>query len=155
MDCDQKFVVETIPKNDVHDMKTTVIKAATCTDAGEADNTCTLCGHTEKLTLDKLGHSYTTKMELSETCSSKGTKQLVCDHCGKEQWYETTTNPDEHCWMFLGPYSQCSWCFATNTDIRNPYWPDSSSWKESDSPVFNGFNYKEKETFPGPIRIWP
>ncbi|MBQ8797270.1 MAG: hypothetical protein IJZ56_03650, partial [Oscillospiraceae bacterium] len=131
------------PTNDVHDLHMEVSKVATCAEAGEGKNTCSRCDHNEAVTLEKLGHSYTKKSEIPGSCTSKGMKQMVCDHCGKEQWYETTTDPDGHSWINTGVCMECVWCHEEQPGSRNPYW-------KSDTDLFGTTNQKKDEPlFPG------
>lgn len=143
--CERECVVEILPKNDVHDLHMEVSKAATCEAAGAGKNTCARCGHSEAVTLEKLGHSYTTKLELPGTCTSKGMKQMVCDHCGKEQWYETTTDPNTHSFWVPNMYGgyHCAGCGKTEGKTSSGSYDllAGTTYKEKDEPLLPGVQW--------------
>ncbi|MBQ9880357.1 MAG: hypothetical protein IJM45_08005, partial [Clostridia bacterium] len=63
----------------------TVTKAATCGEAGEKTRTCSACGETEKMSVDKLEHSWgewTDDEGSTVTCTSGGTQRRECANCG-------------------------------------------------------------------------
>lgn len=108
--CAQVFVVETLPKNDVHDMKETVLRQPTCADPGEGVNTCSRCGHEETISYQTTAHHYKTGMSIQATCVREGSEQKICTVCGKSIW---TTLPatGEHNWKTVsGGNLQCSLC---------------------------------------------
>ena len=107
-----------MPINEEHDLQLTVTKEATCAEEGEGTNTCTRCGHTEAVTLDKLKHTYKEGMILYATCHQKGSRQEYCTKCGKEQWYDIPIDPYAHHWItmgFMGTF--CGWCGMQKDDL--------------------------------------
>ncbi|MBR6392755.1 MAG: leucine-rich repeat domain-containing protein, partial [Eubacterium sp.] len=59
---------------------------ATCTEAGKATMTCSVCGATKEEDEDALGHSYTNYVsDGNATCTADGTKTAECDNgCGEK-----------------------------------------------------------------------
>ncbi|MBR2309144.1 MAG: M56 family metallopeptidase [Oscillospiraceae bacterium] len=147
MDCQGSFLVEHIPVNGVHRLQTTVKRAATCAEDGEAVNTCTLCGHTETVALEKLGHTWKIGLQLPGDCTHQGDRQEICTVCGKEQWYKTPADPENHRWMDTGAYQICIWCYRSKKS-NNAYWPDN------DTSLLDGTTYQKKDEPLFPVVIW-
>ena len=55
-------------------------KAPTCTAKGEKTRTCSVCGKTETLAVDKIAHTYTTTVT-EATCTEDGKTVYTCS-CG-------------------------------------------------------------------------
>lgn len=95
----------------------TVISEPNCTEKGEAEHTCTICGYTESYELDELGHTLAgiqynlnshwrkctrcnAKVEVNEhnygeemvisnpTCTEKGEAEHTCTVCGYTETYD-------------------------------------------------------------------
>ena len=108
--CAQVFVVEVLPVNDVHDMKETVLRQPTCADPGEGVNTCSRCGHEEKISYETLAHNYKTGLTLMATCIMDGSEEKVCTVCGKSIW-TTLPKTNAHNWVTRWDgHLQCSFC---------------------------------------------
>lgn len=113
--CAQVFVVEILPVNDVHDMKETVLRQPSCADPGEGVNTCSRCGHEEKISYQTTAHNYKIGLSLMATCATEGSEQKICTVCGHEIWTTTPTN-GQHSWFHLyGSLYQCMRCGTTKT----------------------------------------
>ncbi|MBQ7363738.1 MAG: leucine-rich repeat protein [Clostridia bacterium] len=58
------------------------IKAATCTDAGFAEASCTRCGEKEQTEIPAIGHKEKTVAGTPATCTKDGTTdKVVCEYC--------------------------------------------------------------------------
>ena len=61
----------------------TIVDNSTCTSIGSAERECSVCGHKEHKTLDKLSHTVTPYEEDPSTCIHKGhTGGSYCSECG-------------------------------------------------------------------------
>ncbi len=75
------------PKGHVSDENWTVTKEPTCTEPGERESTCTVCGDTVAEEVPATGHAYGEPIVTREaTCTSSGEQTFTCTVCG-----ETTT----------------------------------------------------------------
>lgn len=147
--CAEVFVVNILETNDVHDLKNTVIRAATCADPGEGVNTCMRCDYSESCTYELLAHDYKKGMSLPATCANEGQQQHVCDTCGAEKW-TTTPKSTEHVWRDGGLYwpDFCAVCGITNHDDK----PELSNPRS----VLDGTTYDSTDSELYPIiSIWP
>ena len=62
---------------------TTVITAATCTEAGSGTGVCPLCGETVPVVIPALGHSLTATTAVAATCTTDGNiAYWTCSTCG-------------------------------------------------------------------------
>ena len=78
----------------------TIVKEATCTEAGASAIKCLSCGDVKEgseETIPATGHSYTTDSYTAPTCAADGTEAKICANCGDNT---TTTIPatGEHTW---------------------------------------------------------
>ena len=55
----------------------------TCTEAGEAIYTCSICGDTKTEAVEALGHLEADDIWEEPTCTEPGTKDIICDRCGE------------------------------------------------------------------------
>jgi hypothetical protein len=58
------------------------VKEATCTEDGEVKQTCSVCGATESLKVNKLGHNWDAGVVIKEPTCVDGIKQHTCSTCG-------------------------------------------------------------------------
>ena len=65
-----------------HSNSTTVLLAATCTEAGASVVSCSTCGKIDKKTDAATGHSYSNWVIVNPTCTVDGTKTRSCIYCG-------------------------------------------------------------------------
>ena len=76
-----------------------VITPATCTTAGRKQHTCTVCRHTEDVTIPAPGHTVVTDHAVAATCSTKGKTEgshcSVCNAVIKAQ-ESTKIDPNNH-----------------------------------------------------------
>ena len=81
-----------------HDYGTaTVVKEATCEEAGESVQKCKICGHEKKTTIKALGHDLGEEtVTKPATCKEKGEKTATCKRCKKE--IKTEIPALEHTW---------------------------------------------------------
>lgn len=64
-----------------HIWKKTGTVAATCTDTGKTEYTCTVCGQTKATTIKALGHKYETVSTDDATCTTPKTVHKECTRC--------------------------------------------------------------------------
>lgn len=64
-----------------HIWKKTGTVAATCTDTGKTEYTCTVCGQTKTTTIKALGHKYETVSTDDATCTAPKTVHKECTRC--------------------------------------------------------------------------
>lgn len=64
-----------------HIWKKTGTVAATCTDTGKTEYTCTVCGQTKTTILKALGHKYETVSTNDATCTTPKTVHKECTRC--------------------------------------------------------------------------
>ena len=63
-----------------------VIKAATCTEAGEESRTCLNCGEVEKRTVPATGHQWGEwAVTKAATCTEAGEETRTCTLCGEKE----------------------------------------------------------------------
>lgn len=77
-----------------------VIKAATCTEGGQTQRTCTVCGKKEDpKNTSKLGHDYKDLEEgfVDSTCTQVGKKKQKCSRCNDVREVEVALK--EHTWV--------------------------------------------------------
>ncbi len=60
----------------------TVIKAPTCTEAGEKRIGCANCDYFEIKSIPVISHDYTSEITLASTCTEEGTITYTCTGCG-------------------------------------------------------------------------
>ena len=108
--CQEVFVAEVLPVNGVHDMRETVTKKPTCTEAGTGTKTCTLCSHTEAVSYNALGHSYKDYLHFEATCYQDGGDQRICTVCGLAVWWNKTPKTDCVFYQYNYEYMKCKWC---------------------------------------------
>lgn len=107
--CHHDFVAQVYPTNDDHDLKETVLKAATCTAPGEGVFTCSRCGYSESCAYEQLGHNYVGSVVKKATCRQIGVMGYTCSECGDS--YQTTTGYGDHRFKGTGRgYTQCTVC---------------------------------------------
>lgn len=62
------------------------IKTVSCTEGGEQERTCTVCGFSEKQIITAPGHSLPDEwsVDVPATCTQTGTKSRACTRCGEK-----------------------------------------------------------------------
>lgn len=62
------------------------INTVSCTEGGEQERTCTVCGFSEKQTITASGHSLPDEwtVDVPATCTQTGTKSRTCTRCGEK-----------------------------------------------------------------------
>ena len=111
------------------------IKEATCTEAGQTQRTCTVCGKKEDpKTVKALGHSFVDDATggVAPTCTEAGSKNQTCSRCGAKnegvsvpalghEWVDDETGRVEPTCTEPGSKNQhCSRCDATNPGVEIP-----------------------------------
>lgn len=106
-----------------------VIKAATCTEAGEESRTCLNCGEVEKRTLPATGHAWgewvVTK---GATCTEAGEETRTCTACGEKEtraiaatgshtWGEWKTLQEATCTSNGVQERECTVCHEKETKL--------------------------------------
>ena len=71
-----------------HDYESEMIKAPTCTEAGERRYTCAVCGDTYTDPIPALDHSYASEVTKEATCTEAGVITYTCPRCN-ESFTET------------------------------------------------------------------
>lgn len=67
-----------------HEFETTIIKEATCTEDGESEEVCTVCGLSNGVvTIPAIGHSVETVVTEGSVCTEGITTNEVCNVCGE------------------------------------------------------------------------
>ena len=111
-----------------------ILKAATCTEAGSSQRTCTVCGEKEKeKTVKALGHDYKDQTEgkVEPTCTQPGSKVQKCSRCNDTKtveipaldhdWVDDETGRVEPTCTQPGSKNQhCSRCSETKTGVEIP-----------------------------------
>ena len=153
--CGAVYVAQVLETNDVHDLKETVLQAATCSAEGQGLLTCTRCDHTEECTYEKLAHNYYNGMTFYGTCAISGYQQRICANCSAEQWVETGTT-DDHSWVQMSNGQvRCMRC--GDFKVYESNWYSNSSYSQKTD--WTGVIYNpSSELKPGQlpsIQIWP
>lgn len=85
-DCGETVKTEDIAPAEHKVDKWTETKKATCTEEGEQEGVCTVCGKTVTQKLPKLEHQFGEwKVTKPATCTEKGVEERVCELCGVEK----------------------------------------------------------------------
>ena len=71
-----------------HDYESEMIKAPTCTEAGERRYTCAVCGDSYTLSITAWDHSYASEVTKEATCTEAGVITYTCSRCN-ESFTET------------------------------------------------------------------
>ncbi len=78
------------PVNCIHLMEEIVTKAPSCTQKGEGENRCTLCGYSEAIVYDATAHRYGDYLVTKQaTCIEEGYRKRTCLVCGRTQGQKT------------------------------------------------------------------
>ena len=96
--------------NDQHHYVSKVIKASTCTEQGEMENTCSLCGNVQISAAPLAEHDYRVLVEIRGTCVDVGVRELICKSCN----YQTRTftpKTGEHHYITMGFETFCVHCY--------------------------------------------
>ncbi|MCD7802905.1 MAG: NPCBM/NEW2 domain-containing protein [Clostridiales bacterium] len=73
-----------------------VTKEATCTEAGEKNYTCAVCGESYTEVIPATGHSYVSEITKEATCTEDGIMTYTCSSCGDS--YAETIPATGHSW---------------------------------------------------------
>ena len=85
--CAVEFVTEILPKNNAHNLKTTVTRAATCTATGAGIASCTRCDYSENVTYEKKPHSLgKAYLHIIATCIDRQVLKRDCVNCGHVEY---------------------------------------------------------------------
>lgn len=116
--CGRLFVTQVLPVNHDHDLRETVLKEATCAEAGEGILQCSRCDYSETCSYEKLPHVYNVTV-LQPTCSRVGWRTSICVNCDSLLNEELPTTG--HNFESTGRgYSVCSKCGWTGADVTPP-----------------------------------
>ena len=84
-----------------------IIKEATCTEEGQTDFVCDICGYTESHTTNP-EHKFVAIDDKAPTCSSAGWENYEkCEACGQDFYTELEMNPNMHSFDEAGICSGC------------------------------------------------
>ena len=99
-----------------HIWKKTGTVAATCTDTGKTEYTCTVCGQTKTTILKALGHKYETVSTDDATCTTPKTVHKECTRCHDKK-DETSGEALGHNWRTSSDKNSktCIRCKTTHT----------------------------------------
>ena len=99
-----------------HSWKKTGTVAATCTDTGKTEYTCTVCGQTKTTILKALGHKYETVSTDDATCTTPKTFHKECTRCHDKK-DETSGEALGHTWRTSSDNNSktCTRCKTTHT----------------------------------------
>ena len=99
-----------------HIWKKTGTVAATCTDTGKTEYTCTVCGQTKTTILKALGHKYETVSTDDATCTTPKTVHKECSRCHDKK-DETSGEALGHNWRTSSDKNSktCIRCKTTHT----------------------------------------
>ena len=63
-----------------------IVKNPTCSELGEKEHSCSVCGYTEIIDIPTLNHNYSTKWTIDTfpTCTEEGSKSYHCLDCGNK-----------------------------------------------------------------------
>ncbi len=86
-----------------------VTKAPTCTEAGSAKYTCTVCGETTNTPIPALGHSWNDGVTTQPTCTEAGATVYTCTACGA-----TRTDAIDPLGHNYGSDGRCTRCGAVD-----------------------------------------
>ena len=126
---------DVVPECEKHDWGEKVnIKEPTCTEAGQSQRTCKVCGKKEDpKTVKALGHDWedTTEGKVEPTCTQPGSKVQKCKRCSATQnvsipaldhdWVDDETGRVEPTCTQPGSKNQhCSRCTETKTGVEIP-----------------------------------
>lgn len=144
--CNIMFVTEILPVNHDHDLQETVVKEATCEEAGEGVLQCSRCDYSESCTYEKLSHNLVLKSRTEARCNRHGYETTVCVECGA--WFTTDLGSGNHKWEYYGSgKQQCAYCgWTTSAGGYNLF--------ENITPSGSGGLPVSGNPFPT-IRIWP
>ena len=105
--CHVTYITQVLEPNDDHQMERTVIKPATCTEPGEAEDTCALCGHRERKALELADHDYKSLPWTEPTCGTAGKTVRQCTVCKHKV---TTVLPPTGNHAYFGTSQNCFRC---------------------------------------------
>lgn len=88
-DCGETVKTEDIAPTEHKVDKWTVTKEATCTENGEEEGVCTVCGKTVTRETEMIDHSFGEwKVTTPATCTAKGVETSTCSVCGEARTRE-------------------------------------------------------------------
>lgn len=142
--CGDRCTLQILPTNDVHDLRETVLREATCAEAGEGVLNCVHCGYSESCTYEQPEHRYVLVKLIHATCAKEGCETERCTLCGHEKT-KILRKTDDHYWIcYSGGYTQCKICREYKSKSSSN--PSYSLW--------GGTTYKSEEKNLFPVIIW-
>lgn len=92
-----------------HEFETQIIAEATCTEDGESENVCTICGLSEgTVTIPATGHKVATEITEGDTCTDGVTTRQYCETCNEELGVETVKGDHEYGTWKVTKVANCS-----------------------------------------------
>ena len=85
---------------------------ADCENDGELTRTCKICGKTETLTEDALGHKYTSEVTKEPTTKQAGIRTYTCERCGDTYNEEIPKLKDNHVHEYVGKVTKEPGCLT-------------------------------------------
>lgn len=132
--CKQRFVTQTLPVCQTHDLKETVVSAATCTSQGQGVKACTHCDYTEQVTYPAtdhnlyLGHSHATCCQV-----------WYCSLCNTRVREEAN-----HVYVQYGSTKKCKYCSI----------PAPGTYSATNDQGLPWYTQDTSSTDPYPVIIW-
>ena len=151
--CNAAFDMELPPDSHAHNLEESIIRGATCSQAGIGMRKCSRCNFQEDCTYQTLSHSYRESVICPATCSQEGQKKLTCTACGEEH-VMVIPKSAIHKWVDMGNNipDQCSVCGATKATGTFAKQQTSSSGGYDMSADMNKPGYTNEKTLPE--KIW-
>lgn len=123
--------VEEIPEPEIHDYIENVTLEPTCTEQGEAEYICSICGDSYTVSIPANGHDFVALATTQASYVSYGYTDYSCSVCGKwnrDDWvsklvddsyfapnlYNDVTIVGRFGWLFLGGYGNLPYYKGTN-----------------------------------------
>ena len=132
-----------------------ITKAATCTESGIKQYTCTTCNATKTETIVALGHDYRVTEILSGTCLTPEQVKYTCSRCGDVKTETPTEEWTE--WSTTQPPIGDNYIIESKTQYRYSDYETKSSYKTSESGwISNGSSWVEDGTgYLDYVPSWP
>ncbi len=85
---------------------------ADCEHDGELIRTCQICGKTETITEEALGHKYTSEVTKEPTTKKAGLRTYTCERCGDTYSEEIPKLKDDHVHVYTGKVTKQAGCLT-------------------------------------------
>lgn len=151
IDCGCTQVVQTLPQNEVHNLKNTQLKAPTCTDPGAGVNRCTRCSYEESCTYELAAHDFKDGATCAGNCTFPQQTQQICRNCGLYEWKDTGPKTGKHSWRLNGT---CVFCGIKDPDYSYPVKLPVTYGNSGGTSVLDGTVNPDKSNGQLPVIRW-